>query len=145
MRSPSAVTAVALTVMLVGGCARPEGLRVEGPALSPSPIEGPVYMADETGEPLQRPTRFEVGESTVLVDLRWRSWGDATAEASGGVSGSWCSPGCADRPFQARIKLSGLKKHAKVAYYSRATVVAAGLPPERAAELGRVRLHVPVF
>ncbi|MFH8403563.1 hypothetical protein ACH4FX_02150 [Streptomyces sp. NPDC018019] len=157
MRSLTATAcAAALTAatLLLSGCADPRGLRVAGPAVSPSPPAGPakvtdpVYVADAARRPLQRPASFVLNASVSLTGLRWLSWGEATAEATGGLTGSWCRPECARQPYAVKVTLSGLfrqERRDRAAFYSRATLVSDRLPPEKAAELGRISLHTPEF
>ncbi|MEV7191079.1 hypothetical protein AB0N81_04610 [Streptomyces sp. NPDC093510] len=128
----------ALTAVLVSGCsAEPRGLRVEGPALRPSRVAGPVYLADVTGRPLQQPTSVELTEYVVLAELSWRDWGGPTARAGGKLSGPWCRPGCGERPYDATLKLSGLERQERGAYYRRATV-----EPEKPEELPAAAVNV---
>ncbi|MFH8346184.1 hypothetical protein [Streptomyces sp. NPDC018045] len=157
MRSLTAtacVAAMSAAVLLLSGCSDPRGLRVVGPAVSPSPPAGPaevtepVYVSDAARRPLQRPASFVLVGSVSLTGLRWTSWGDATAEATGGLSGAWCRPECGRQPYPVKVTLSGLLKEERQnrpAFYSRATLVSDRLPPEKAAELGRVSLHTPEF
>lgn len=159
MRSlPAIACAAALSAaLLLSGCADPHGLRVAGPAVSPSPPSGPaevtdpVYVSDAARRPLQRPASFVLNDSVSLTGLRWASWGDATAQATGGLSGVWCEPECEEQPYAVKVTLSGLLKperrdrREQGAFYSRATLVSDRLPPDKAAELGRVSLHTPEF
>ncbi|MEU1768018.1 hypothetical protein [Streptomyces rimosus] len=157
MRSLTATAcAAALTaaVLLLSGCSDPRGLRVAGPAVSSSPPSGPaqvtdpVYVSDAARRPLQRPASFVLKESVSLTGLSWLHWGEATAEATGGLSGGWCRPECENQPYPVKVTLSGLTKQEgqdRVRFYSRATLVSDRLPPEKAAELGRVSLHTPEF
>ncbi|MFD4635137.1 hypothetical protein ACFVYR_36835 [Streptomyces sp. NPDC058284] len=110
------------TAVLAGGCAEPQGLRVEGAALRPSRVAGPVYMADVTGRPLQQPTVVRLSELVALTELSWRDWGGPTARATGKLRGTWCLPGCAKKPYDATLLLSGLERQDRVASYRRATV-----------------------
>ncbi|MFD7661726.1 hypothetical protein [Streptomyces sp. NPDC059788] len=157
MRSLTAsacVAALSAAALLLSGCSDPRGLRVAGPAVSPSPPDGParvtdpVYVSDAARRPLQRPASFVINASISLTGLRWSTWGEATAEATGGLSGDWCRPGCGTQPYPVKVTLSGLTKQEKQdrpAFYSRATLVSDRLPPQKAAELGRVSLHTPEF
>ncbi|WP_073768772.1 hypothetical protein [Streptomyces sp. CB02923] len=163
MRSLTATVCVAASsaaALLLSGCSDPRGLRVAGPAVSPSPPAGPaevtdpVYVSDAARRPLQRPASFALTDTVSLTGLRWTSWGDATAEATGGLSGMWCRPGCERQPYAVKVTLSGLfkqeqrdgrEKQDRPAFYSRATLVSDRLPPQKAAELGRVSLHTPEF
>ncbi|GAA2911978.1 hypothetical protein GCM10020221_04590 [Streptomyces thioluteus] len=65
------------------------------------------------------------------------------AEATGGVSGGWCAPGCRRKPFRVRVRLGGLVGQDHRAYYSRASVTADGLPAPQQAGLSDLRLFVP--
>lgn len=160
MRSLTAtacVAAMSAAALLLSGCSDPRGLRVAGPAVSPSPPAGPaevtepVYVSDAARRPLQRPASFVLTDSVSLTGLHWTSWGDATAKATGGLSGAWCRPACGEQPYPVEVTLSGLLKQDgpnrqdRPAFYSSATLVSDRLPPEKAAELGRVSLHTPEF
>ncbi|MEU7582351.1 hypothetical protein AB0B50_32745 [Streptomyces sp. NPDC041068] len=148
-RTVGAFWGAGLVAVLVGGCSEPRGLHVEGPALEPSKVTGPVYLADALGEPLQRPTKVGLTEFVTLTDLKWKDWGGPTARATGKVGGEWCLPGCADKPYDATLTLSGLERQERVAYYRRATV-----EPKKPEELPAaavnvqfqgIRLSVPEF
>ncbi|MDI3403465.1 hypothetical protein [Streptomyces cavernicola] len=150
-RSSSSLLAcgVLLGALLLGGCGGPKGLYVQGPAIQPSPVSGPVYVADALGQPLQRPTSVGLSDSVGLSGLRWGDWGGAKATASGRLSGGWCAPGCGREPYDVTVVLSGLEKQERVPYYRRATVV-----PEQPEELPAaaekvqlqgIRLSVPAF
>ncbi|QHC20643.1 hypothetical protein [Streptomyces sp. GS7] len=131
-------------VLLVSGCAGPDALlRDEGPAAARSTRSGPVYVADGTGRPLQRPDSLPLGDAARLTGLHWTSWGGPTALASGGLSADWCAPECFRRPYDVKVTLSGLQRLPDVAYYSSVGVVAPQVHGERAAELGRVSLRLP--
>ncbi|MEU2869818.1 hypothetical protein ABZ769_11515 [Streptomyces olivoreticuli] len=139
--------ALALALGLLGalcGCAEPGGLKVTGPAPSPSPGTGAVYVSEGAGLPaLRRPAAFTASGTVRLTGLRWSTWGGATAEATGKVGGTWCAPACSTTPYAARVTLGGLVRQDRSAYYSRATVDVAGLSAEQRAELRDLRLHVP--
>lgn len=140
MPSPSRAAVLcgtALAAVLVGGCAEPRGLHVEGPALQPSRVSGPVYLADAAGQPVQQPARVELTEAVTLSELSWRDWGGPTARATGKLGGTWCRPGCASRPYDATLTLSGLEEQERVAYYRRATV-----EPKKADELPAAAVNV---
>ncbi|QEU93804.1 hypothetical protein [Streptomyces kanamyceticus] len=149
LKNPAVVCGSALAAVLVGGCAGPEGLRVEGSALQPSKVTGPVYVADAMGQPLRRPTSVGLTEFVTVTGLSWRDWGGPTARATGRLGGEWCLPGCADKPYEATLTLSGLERQERVAYYRRATV-----EPKKPEELPAaavnvqfqgIRLSVPEF
>ncbi|MEV5596936.1 hypothetical protein [Streptomyces sp. NPDC052496] len=150
------VAAMSAAALLLSGCSDPRGLRVAGPAVSPSPpaaaeVTDPVYVSDAARRPLQRPASFVLADSVSLTGLRWTSWGEATAEATGGLSGAWCRPGCERQPYAVKVTLSGLFKQEgqhrqdRPAFYSRATLVSDRLSPQKAAELGSISLHTPEF
>ncbi|WP_424892015.1 hypothetical protein [Streptomyces sp. XH2] len=138
---------------LLTGCADPGGLEVSGPALSPSPGTGAVYVAEAADKPpVRRPAALTLSPGAALSELRWQSWGGPTAEAYGSVRGTWCRPACApDRPYAAKVTLGGLVRRAAdgngddegTAYYTRATVDPEGLPGSLAHELRDLRLPVP--
>ncbi|KUL47756.1 hypothetical protein ADL22_09805 [Streptomyces sp. NRRL F-4489] len=135
--------AVAFSAVL-SGCGGPDPLlRDEGPAVAPPARTGPVYAAGDAGRPLQRPDSLPLGDSARLTGLRWDSWGGPTAQARGGLSGPWCAPACVRKPYEVTVTLSGLQRQPGFAYYSSAGVVAPQLRGEKAAELGRVSLHLP--
>ncbi|MEW1654524.1 MULTISPECIES: hypothetical protein [unclassified Streptomyces] len=145
-----AVGAVLLTGALcvaLAGCGGPRPLlRDEGPAVAPSARPGrtgPVYAADNAGRPLQRPAALPLGDTARLTGLRWESWGGPTAVAAGGLVGDWCAPQCVRTPYRVKVTLSGLQRQPGFAYYSSAGAVAPALRGEKAAELGRVSLHLP--
>ncbi|GAA0475468.1 hypothetical protein ACFQ2B_12375 [Streptomyces stramineus] len=136
--------AAALSAALLCGCSDPGGLRVTGQAQQPTAGPGPVGVSEGPGKPsLRRPAAFAASAALGLSDLRWRSWGGPTAEGRGSVRGTWCLPECRDRPYRAKVTLSGLVRQGGAAYYSRVTVDAADLPTGRRTELRDVPLHVP--
>ncbi|MFI8941348.1 hypothetical protein [Streptomyces syringium] len=142
------IGALALAGGLLGmslcGCADPGGLKVSGPAQSPSVTGGPVFVAQTVPKPrLRRPESLDIGKDVTLTGLRWRSWGGPTAEASGEVSGARCAPACRDKPVRAEVTFTGLVRHDRVGYYSRATVSAEGLPPKQREQLRDLWLFVP--
>lgn len=147
VRSSTATVCVitVLAAWLLAGCAEPHGLRVIGPAISPSIPAGPVYMADDEGRPVKRPDSFALNESTMVSGLHWTDWGGPTAEATGDLRGTWCMPQCTEKPYRVKVTLSGVQRQEAHAYYSRAGVVAPELRGAKAAELGRVSLHTPEF
>ncbi len=136
-------------VVLLGACGRPDGLDVRGPAISPSPQKGPVYVADSMGQPLRRPTSVGLSELVTVSELKWSSWGGSAAVASGKLSGPWCLPGCGTKPYDVTVTLSGLQQQERVAYYRRASVVPVDpekLPPVAMnVQLQAIRLMVPVY
>ncbi|WP_199548036.1 hypothetical protein [Streptomyces sp. N35] len=136
-------------VALLMACGRPDGLHVQGPAISPSPQKGPVYVADAMGQPLRRPTSVGLSELVTVSDLKWSSWGGSTAVATGKLGGAWCLPGCEKELYDVTVTLSGLQQQERVAYYRRASVVPddpAKLPPEAVkVQLQAIRLTVPVY
>ncbi|WP_438487536.1 hypothetical protein [Streptomyces sp. S186] len=139
-----AVLLAAAVAAVVAGCGGPHPLlRDEGPAVAPTARTGPVYAAGDAGRPLQRPSSLPLGDSARLTGLRWESWGGATAVAGGGLVGDWCAPACVRRPYQVKVTLSGLQRQQGFAYYSSAGVVAPEVHGAKAAELGRVSLHLP--
>ncbi|MEV5510874.1 hypothetical protein [Streptomyces orinoci] len=138
------LVAVGLLGAVLSGCGDPAGLKVTGPAASPA--TGPVtaYVLEAPGRPeLRRPDSFLVGGTVHLTGLRWRSWDGPNAEGSGQVSGTWCMPECGAHPYRAEVRLSRLVRQDRSAYYSRAVVIAEGLPPEQQNELRDLRLFVP--
>ncbi len=152
-RAAWAVGAALLAVLLAGllgavltGCGGPSPLlRDEGPPVAPSAParSGPVYAAGEAGEPLQRPDALPLGDTARLTGLRWKSWGGPTAVAVGGLVGDWCAPQCVRTPYEVTVTLSGLQRQLGFAYYASAGVVAPEVHGAKAAELGRVSLHLP--
>ncbi|WKX71369.1 hypothetical protein [Streptomyces sp. XD-27] len=139
---------LALTLAALGtaGCGGPDDRpHVEGPAPSLTRGAGrPVYVADAAGRPLRRPTNLGITEHTGLFQLSWRNWGRAKAVATGRVSGLWCTTTkCSEDGYPATVELSRLEDRENVAYYTRATVRSAHLPPDQAAELRDARLPVP--
>ncbi|MEU4210208.1 hypothetical protein AB0F13_09470 [Streptomyces sp. NPDC026206] len=140
----AAALAAGLLCGLLCGCADPGGLKVAGPAHTPTPTAAPVYVAEGPDRPpLRGPASLVIGDSVRLSGLRWRSWGGPTAEATGEVAGGWCGQACRDKPYKATVTLSGVIRQDRSAYYGRATVVAGGLPPEQHRELRDLRLFVP--
>ncbi|WP_030673687.1 hypothetical protein [Streptomyces sp. NRRL B-1347] len=148
-RRAGAVGGTALAAVLAGGCAEHEGLHVEGSALKPTRISGPVYVADALARPLQRPTVFGVTDDVAMSSLRWKDWGGPTARATGRLSGSWCLPGCGREPYEAMLTLSGVEREDSAAYYRRATVEPAkpeALPPAAVnVQFQGIRLMAPEF
>ncbi|NJQ05726.1 hypothetical protein [Streptomyces lonarensis] len=146
-RRRPAATAVSLAVAALAlaggsGCAADPGPHVEGPAPAVDRDSRPLYVSDAAGEPLQRPERFAVTEFTSLTGLRWESWGESSARATGRVAGTWCLPEC-EGGYAATVELSAPAVRERVAYYTRVTVDAEGLPPGHAAELAGLRLYAP--
>ncbi|MHC0434307.1 hypothetical protein ACX6XY_29670 [Streptomyces sp. O3] len=148
-RFPLAASGAALTAVLLGGCAQPAGLHVQGDAMSPSPAAGPVHVAGTDGEPTRQPASIRLSEEVELSGLRWEDWGGPTAAATGKLRGDWCRPACDAKPYDVTVTLSGLQKQGAGAYYQRATV-----EPERPdslpdaavrVQLQRIRLAVPEF
>ncbi|MGW6905938.1 hypothetical protein [Streptomyces sp. NPDC054940] len=142
MRKPTAVVAFTLAVVsAVGaaGCGGPERPKVQGPAPTASPAQGPVYASDAMGRPLSRPTAFGASEFAGLTHLKWRNWGQPKAVGTGELSASWCGDGCGP----ATIELTRLVRQENVSYYSRATIRAPQSDPEYAAELRSIHLYVP--
>ncbi|MFX4291526.1 hypothetical protein [Streptomyces bohaiensis] len=137
---PTALAALVLAA--VGGCAADPGPHVEGAAPAIDRDSRPLYVSDAAGEPLQRPERFAVTEFTSLTGLRWESWGDSRARADGLVSGTWCLPDC-EGGHPATVELHTPAVRERVAYYTRVTVDAEGLPPEQTAELEDLQLYAP--
>ncbi|MGW1075744.1 hypothetical protein [Streptomyces sp. NPDC002537] len=126
------------------GCAEPGGLKVSGPAQSPSPGTSPVYVSEGAGlPPLRRPEAFTASGTVRLTGLRWESWGGSTAVGTGKVGGSWCLPSCGGKPYDARVTLGGLIRQDRSAYYSHAAVDVDGLSAEQHEELRDLWLHVP--
>ncbi|MFF2810920.1 hypothetical protein ACFVT2_27840 [Streptomyces sp. NPDC058000] len=146
-RAAAAAGAVLLALLLpvvLTGCGGPAPLlRDQGPAVAPSARSGPVYAAGDAGRPLQRPDSLPLGDSARLTGLRWKSWGGPTAVAGGGLVGDWCAPQCVRTPYRVTVTLSGLQQQQGFAYYSSAGVVAPEVHGAKAAELGRVSLHLP--
>lgn len=143
------VCGVLFGVWSLSGCGGPGGLYVQGAAIRPSAVGGPVYVADVLGQPLRRPTSVGLSDSVGLSGLRWAGWGGGTATATGRLSGDWCRPGCDKEPYEVTVTLSGLAKQERVAYYRRATVVPERpekLPAAAAkVQLQGIRLSVPAF
>ncbi|MFD9881564.1 hypothetical protein ACFWZT_08875 [Streptomyces alboflavus] len=149
-RTVAAVCGTALTAALCGGCAEHGGLYVEGPALRPSRISGPVYVADALGSPLQKPAVIGLTDDVAMSSLRWKGWGGPTARATGRLSGTWCLPGCSREPYAATLTLSGVERQDAAAYaYRRATVEPErpeALPPAAVnVQFQGIRLLVPEF
>ncbi|MFD9909337.1 hypothetical protein [Streptomyces sp. NPDC059063] len=148
-RTALVVGGTALAAALTGGCADHDGLHVEGPALKPSRISGPVYVADALAQPLQRPTVIGITDDVAMSSLRWKDWGGPTARATGKLSGTWCLPGCAREPYDATLTLSGAERDDAAAYYRRATVEPSrpeALPPAAVnVQFQGIRLMVPEF
>lgn len=140
---------LAVVAVLVSGCSGPQGLHVQGPAISPSKVSGPVYVADAQAQPLRRPTAIGLTEFVTVSELRWGSWGDGTAHATGKLSGMWCLPECGEKPYEVNVTLSALEKQERVAYYRRATVEPVhpeDLPKNAVnVQLRGIRLSVPAF
>ncbi|GLX02833.1 hypothetical protein [Microtetraspora sp. NBRC 16547] len=95
------------------------------------------------GDPLRRPSAFALDEFHGVAGIRWRSWGEAKAVGTGGLSGMWCLPACQEKPYPATITLSGLTWRERVGYYTRFTVWAQGLPADKAGELTDRPLPLP--
>ncbi len=148
--------AAGLLNSLLCGCADPGGLKVSGPAVTPNATPGPVYVAEGPGRPsLRRPATLDAGRSVRLADLRWRSWGGPTAEATGVVlPGDWCGGVCRDaktpsaggaagRTYKVRVTLGGLVRQDRSFYYGMAAVVVEGYPASQPDALRDLRLFVP--
>ncbi|MER5298046.1 MULTISPECIES: hypothetical protein [Streptomyces] len=149
VRAAAVLCGAALTAALAGGCAEHGGLYVEGPALRPTRISGPVYVADALASPLQKPAVIGLTDDVAMSSLRWKDWGGPTARATGRLSGTWCLPGCSREPYDATLTLSGVERQDAAAYYRRATVEPVrpeALPPAAVnVQFQGIRLMVPEF
>ncbi|MEU8976710.1 hypothetical protein AB0D11_47605 [Streptomyces monashensis] len=149
MHKPTAMAAAsALAVVLaVGatGCGGSDAPQIQGPAPTASPAAGPVYVPDSLGHPLIRPTTLGITEFSTLFHLKWRNWGQPKAEATGELSGTWCTKCGTSGGYSATVELSGLQRQENVSYYTRATVRSSHLPdPNKTGEdLRSVHLPVP--
>ncbi|MFC5722060.1 hypothetical protein ACFP1Z_17995 [Streptomyces gamaensis] len=143
-RGAAALVAGLLGLAALCACSDPGGLKVSGPAQSPSAGSGPAYVSEGAGRtPLNHPEAFAPTETVALTALRWASWGGPVAEGTGRLGGSWCASACTATPLPVRVTLSGLVRLEKAAYYSRATVDAEGLPEAQRAPLRDLPLYVP--
>jgi hypothetical protein len=138
MATAATRAAVAIGVAASLAACGTSNLHVEGAAPSPSsPHTGPAFVIDpSTGAPMQRPRTLPLGEFAALSDVRWQSWGAATASATGELSGSWCLPGCQTHGYPARVVLDRLISiEGQASYYSHASVSGSAIPKEQAAQL----------
>ncbi|MCZ0970636.1 hypothetical protein O1L55_02170 [Streptomyces albulus] len=140
-----AVLLVGLLGAVLTGCGGPSPLlRDEGHRWRRPPRRAAARSTRRGGrEPLQRPDALPLGDTARLTGLRWKSWGGPTAVAVGGLVGDWCAPQCVRTPYEVTVTLSGLQRQLGFAYYASAGVVAPEVHGAKAAELGRVSLHLP--
>lgn len=64
----------------------------------------------EEGRADRRPKRLVLSEFSAMKGIVWTRWGPENATGTGELSGTWCLPGCQERPYTATITLGGVKK-----------------------------------
>ncbi|MFC0864092.1 hypothetical protein ACFHYQ_17495 [Sphaerimonospora cavernae] len=116
------VSAVTLGAVACGstGTAQPDGRR----AIPETPVYVMNLYAAEQGRADQRPADLVISEFTTLNGVTWRTWGPTRAIGTGGLSGSWCLPACADTPYAATVTLSGVVPVRGKGYFTRYEIVA---------------------
>ncbi|GAA4561430.1 hypothetical protein [Planotetraspora kaengkrachanensis] len=94
--------------------------------------EIPVYVLNfhgaEEGRSDQRPGDLTLSEFSTLSQVVWQSWGPTRATGAGKLSGTWCLPGCMDRPYEATVTLSNVSPVKGKGYFTKYEIVA--LVPE---------------
>ncbi|GII93477.1 hypothetical protein [Sinosporangium siamense] len=101
-----------------------------------TPTKGPATVrvwnlhGNERGRADQRPANLVLSEFTSMNGLRWSTWGPDRAVGNGKVSGTWCLPGCASRPYAATVTLSDVRR----GYFTRFEVGGTFPRPERRAD-----------
>ncbi|GLX02914.1 hypothetical protein [Microtetraspora sp. NBRC 16547] len=83
----------------------------------------PIYVRNlhgaEAGRDDQRPANLVLSEFSVLNGITWKSWGPDRAVGTGGLSGSWCLPGCLKKQYEATVTLSGVTTVKGTRYFTR--------------------------
>lgn len=109
--------------MLVGTPSTKNG---NGPTPLPAPKLPAVVPATDFKE---RPSDIVIGNHSVIEQISWSSWGDATAAGSGTMLGVECEPSCAEGPETrepAQIEASEPQfSPDNIPYYSRLRVIPA--------------------
>ncbi|MCG5220164.1 hypothetical protein [Streptosporangium sp. KLBMP 9127] len=104
-----AVAALGLTVAALGltaSCAAGTADTVATAGITAAPIRVWNLYGAEQGRADERPADLVLSEFTTANRITWRSWGPKTAVGTGAISGTWCLPGCLDKPYPATITLS---------------------------------------
>ncbi|MBP2706478.1 hypothetical protein JOL79_21955 [Microbispora sp. RL4-1S] len=127
---------LALSVLEAGlvACGAPGSAVAVGP---------PVFVLNfhhaEQGRSDQRPGDLVLSEFSAMTKVVWRTWGPTRATGSGKLTGVWCLPHCASRPYDATVTLSNVLAVRGKGYFTRYRVV-ADIPEEerRQADLAGV-------
>ncbi|CAL99543.1 hypothetical protein A8924_0578 [Saccharopolyspora erythraea NRRL 2338] len=118
---------------------------------------GGIAWSDETPEPVklmdrwqhaaEQPGNFSITSHDGLQDLKWTRWGQEEAVAHGTLVLNPCEPDCAGAPPQyypdATLRVDQVREVGDGNYYSRYTVTADGLPPEKADQLANQPANLP--
>ncbi|GAA4589015.1 hypothetical protein GCM10023194_42120 [Planotetraspora phitsanulokensis] len=90
--------------------------------------EIPVYVLNfhgaEEGRSDQRPGDLTLSEFSTLNQVVWQSWGPTKAAGSGKLTGTWCLPGCMDRPYEATVTLSNVSPVKGKGYFTKYEITA---------------------
>ncbi|MFF4774373.1 hypothetical protein ACFY05_16080 [Microtetraspora fusca] len=91
-----------------------------------SPTAPPVYVNNlygaEQGRDDSRPANLVLSEFSSMSGITWTSWEPDRAVGTGGLSGSWCLPGCTEKPYEATVTLSGVTRVKGTRYFTRFAV-----------------------
>jgi hypothetical protein len=73
---------------------------------------------DERGRVDERPVGLVLSEASTINKVTWENWGSAEASGRGLLTGTWCLPDCQERPYTARVKLSGIRQLGERRFYT---------------------------
>ncbi|MFC3994614.1 hypothetical protein ACFOVU_01705 [Nocardiopsis sediminis] len=169
----AAVIALVSPFVLLAGCSGAEGgPSDDGTSLPPAPEETQSVPAEETasappeaspssgadvfvfntygdepGRPDREPAGLTASEFTTFTGLTWRTWEPDSAEARGRLSGTWCLPGCQDRPYEVVVELTEPQDVEGTEYFTTYEITDSGDLPEdmrqRMTDADQGRLMLP--
>ncbi|MFF3668360.1 hypothetical protein [Microtetraspora malaysiensis] len=91
-----------------------------------SPTASPVYVRNlygaEQGRDDSSPENLVLSEFSSMNGITWTSWGPDQAVGTGALSGSWCLPGCTEKPYEATVTLSGVATVRGTRYFTQFAV-----------------------
>ncbi|WP_433351459.1 hypothetical protein ACQP25_00090 [Microtetraspora malaysiensis] len=107
------------------GAPRTAGTTPEA-VVATSPTTTPVYVNNlygaEQGRDDSSPANLVLSEFSSMSGITWTSWGPDQAVGTGGLSGSWCLPGCTEKPYEATVTLSGVTTVKGTQYFTQFAV-----------------------